>query len=65
MQQRISGTIRLDLSVDAATGDVQDGRIISGHPIFFDAVKEAARGWQFMVQPGGEARILPADLVFE
>jgi outer membrane biosynthesis protein TonB len=65
MRARIQGKVKLEVSVDVKTGDVWDVRVVLGHPIFLDAVKEAIRQWQFAEQPGGDMLRVPVDLVFE
>jgi TonB family protein len=66
MQARISGTVRIDLTVDPKTGEVRGVRVVSGHPLFRKAVVEAAQQWQFVPeQLSGESQSVPADLVFE
>lgn len=66
MQSRIGGTVKLNLTVDTATGNVRDIKVVSGHPIFRSAVLDAVALWRFFpgeVPRNGED--IPADLVFE
>ena len=66
MQARISGIVKMDLSVDTLTGEVRDVHINSGHPLFTESVMSAARLWQF--EPDGftgGSQHIPAELVFE
>ena len=48
MLARISGTVRLDLSVDPSSGEVRDVKVLSGHPLFLSAVMDAAKQWRFV-----------------
>jgi TonB family protein len=63
MQARISGTVKLELTVDRAAGDVRDIRVIQGHPIFLNSVQEAVKQWRFA--PAVDSEKIPADLVFQ
>jgi TonB family protein len=65
IQARIQGKVKLELSVDANTGDVREVRVVLGHAIFLDAVKQAVRQWVFAEYPRGEAQSLPVELVFD
>ncbi len=66
IKARISGTVKLDLTVDPDSGAVRDVQILAGHPLFRSAVVEAARQWRFAPgQSSDNPRMIPAELVFE
>jgi TonB family protein len=66
MQARISGTVRLELSVDPNSGEVRDIKVLLGHPIFLSTVMEAVRQWKFVPDElRRKVEHIPVDLVFE
>jgi TonB family protein len=66
MLARISGTVRLDLSVDPSSGEVRDVKVLSGHPLFVSAVMNAAKQWRFVPEEvGRKGEHIRADLVFD
>jgi TonB family protein len=66
MQARVSGIVKLELSVDTNTGEVRDIKVVSGHPIFLSAVMDAAKQWRFVPEElHRNEEHIPADLVFE
>jgi len=52
-QTRISGTVKIYLSVDVS-GAVVDARIISGHPILAETVLASLRVWKFEPLENGQ-----------
>jgi TonB family protein len=57
MQARIQGGVELQLTVETATGEVQNVAAISGHPLLTPTAIEAAKQWRF------EAHSLSADRI--
>jgi TonB family protein len=46
-QARIQGIVRLQLVIDANTGDVRDATVINGHPLLTPSALAAAKKWRF------------------
>jgi len=64
LRAHLSGPVTLNLVVDTKTGQVQEAKVVTGHPIFQAAAIDAARRWKFapsQIQGGGE---ILATLVF-
>jgi TonB family protein len=57
MQARIQGEVELQLTVEMATGEVQNASVISGHPLLTPTAIEAAKQWRF------DAHSLSADRI--
>lgn len=53
-QTRIAGEVRVQVTVDPNTGLPEEVNVVSGHPLFRDAVISSVRSWHF--QPGIEQK---------
>lgn len=51
IQGRVQGKVELQLTVAARTGEVQDAKIVSGHPILAASAIQAVKQWRF--KPNG------------
>jgi len=63
-QARISGVVKIQLTVDTRTGEVKDVAWISGHPLFRESTFLAAKQWQFDPHDGNFESPIQLSLKF-
>jgi hypothetical protein len=62
-QARISGKIELELTSNPATGEMEQVKVVSGHPLLVPIAMASAQQWRFL--PGADSALRATRVVLE